>query len=231
MTRAREVAGAAQWEDLAVWPHQAAVLTMMQQFLRARKGNAGTSALVRMPTGTGKSGVIAVTAQRLVGPNNDVLLLTPWDALVTQLSDDVRSRFWQRIGAHAPVTKPIQRLYPSNAAGSLENGSPGTIWVATIATLQRLFTRSRKDYEALAARLRLVVVDEGHYEPAPTWAMAVRGLARPTVLFTATPYRNDLKYFNIDRHRYNYQYSHAEARYDLKLWITHSSGGATYLPR
>jgi hypothetical protein len=22
-----------------------------------------------------------------------------------------------------------------------------------------------------------------------------------------------------------------EARYDLKLWITHSSGGATYLPR
>jgi superfamily II DNA or RNA helicase len=193
-----------------LWPHQAKALTMIQGFLTARQGRSGTSALVRMPTGTGKSGVIAVTAHNLV-ETGDVLLLTPWDTLVTQLADDVGSRFWDRIGAERPTRKPVRRLYPSGTGKSLETHEPETIWVATIATLQQLYASYRRDYEALSRRLRLVVVDEGHYEPAPTWAEAVRGLARPAVLFTATPYRNDLKYFNVDPHRHSYQYSHAEA--------------------
>jgi len=204
------------WRSLALWPHQTAALTMIQGFLAARKARSGTSALVRMPTGTGKSGVIAVTAHDLVA-TGDVLVLTPWDALVTQLADDVRSGFWDRIGAERPTRKPVRRLLPSTAGKELKTRGPGTIWVATIATLQQLSTRYRRDYEALADRLRLVVVDEGHYEPAPTWAKAVRGLNRPTVLFTATPYRNDLKYFEVDRHRYNYQYSHAQAEADHYL--------------
>ena len=189
---------------------------MIQGFLAARKARSGTSALVRMPTGTGKSGVIAVAAHLLVG-TGDVLLLTPWDALVRQLADDVRSRFWARIGAEPPAQKAIRRLYPSGTAKSLQGHSPGTIWVATIATLQQLYTSYQRDYEALAGRLRLVVVDEGHYEPALAWAKAVRGLARPTVLFTATPYRNDLKYFDVDRHRHTYQYSHGQAEADHYL--------------
>lgn len=66
---------------------------MVERFLRAQKGVKGPSALVRMPTGTGTSGVIALAAQELVSAK-DVLLLTPWDALVEQLADDVASRFW-----------------------------------------------------------------------------------------------------------------------------------------
>jgi superfamily II DNA or RNA helicase len=189
---------------------------MIRDFLAARKTRAGTSALVRMPTGTGKSGVIAVAAHNLV-ETGDVLLLTPWDALVTQLADDVRRRFWKRIGAQPPTGKSIHRLYPSTARQSLQEYGPGTIWTATIATLQQLFNGYQADYRSLADRVRLVVVDEGHYEPALVWAKAVRGLNRPTVLFTATPYRNDLKYFNVDRHRHSYQYSHAEAESDHYL--------------
>jgi hypothetical protein len=45
----------------------------------------------------------------------------------------------------------------------------------------------------------------------------VRGLGRPTALFTATPYRNDLKYFQVDRHRHVYQYSHEQAEEDHYL--------------
>lgn len=55
-----------------------------------------------------------------------------------------------------------------------------------------------------AARVRqalatfdLVIVDEGHYEPAYIWSQCIRQLARPTVLFSATPYRNDFKYFAV----------------------------------
>jgi superfamily II DNA or RNA helicase len=41
-------------------------------------------------------------------------------------------------------------------------------------------------------------VDEGHYEPANAWSLSIRGLGLPTILVTATPYRNDLKPFEFD---------------------------------
>jgi superfamily II DNA or RNA helicase len=71
-----------------LWPHQVGAVEMVERFLGERAGAQGPSALVRMPTGTGKSGVIAVVAQELVSAG-DVLLLTPWDVLVRQLAADV----------------------------------------------------------------------------------------------------------------------------------------------
>ena len=43
----------------------------------------------------------------------------------------------------------------------------------------------------------LVLVDEGHYEPAPSWSRSVRSLGRPTLLLSATPFRNDYKLFSV----------------------------------
>lgn len=165
-----------------------------------------------MPTGTGKSGVIAVAAQQLV-TTGDVLLLTPWDVLVEQLIDDVGSRFWGRIGVPVPSGKKLIRIFPSNAAGELALHEAPTIWLSTITTLERLHAHARSVYAELQDRLQLVVVDEGHYEPARSWSDAVRSLRRPIVLFTATPYRNDVKYFNLDD-SYQFHYSHSEAEAD-----------------
>ena len=200
-------AGRKPWDGLALWPHQASAVDLVQRFLAAAGGGPGPSALVRLPTGTGKSGVIAVSAQ-LPG-DDDVLLLTPWDALAIQLADDVESRFWRRIEAPPPLQR-IQRLYPSSARKVLADPSR-TVWVATTAALQQLRSRDLSAYERLGVRLGLVIVDEGHYEPALRWSEAVRGLGQPTVLLTATPYRNDLKYFNVSGDEYTYQYSHQEA--------------------
>jgi hypothetical protein len=53
-----------------------------------------------------------------------------------------------------------------------------------------------------------VFVDEGHYEPAVEWGQAVKQLQKPTVLLTATPYRNDLKLFQVkndDVHHYTHE--------------------------
>jgi hypothetical protein len=52
-------------------------------------------------------------------------------------------------------------------------------------------------YEALRENIDLVLFDEGHYEPAAKWSEAVRELAKPVVLLSATPFRNDLKAFRI----------------------------------
>src|SRR5205823_4048982 len=69
--------------------------------------------------------------------------------------------------------------------------------VATFTTLNDLRLHQSKVYEALADAVSLVVVDEGHYEPAVEWGKSVKGLRTKTVLLTATPYRNDLKLFRI----------------------------------
>lgn len=192
-----------------LWPHQIGAVEMVERFLHAQKGMKGPSALVRMPTGTGKSGVIAVAAQELVSAK-DVLLVTPWDALVEQLADDVASRFWARIGAPVPSGTEVVRIYPSTAETELSSRGRRTIWMATIATLQRLHATGFAAYRDLHDRLGLVVVDEGHYEPARSWSEAVRRLERPTVLFTATPYRNDVKYFDLAED-FQFHFSHTEA--------------------
>jgi superfamily II DNA or RNA helicase len=58
----------------------------------------------------------------------------------------------------------------------------------------------KKNVEAFRDLIRsvdAVIVDEGHYEPAYSWSQAVRAIGKPTIIFSATPYRNDYKYFRI----------------------------------
>lgn len=66
------------------------------------------------------------------------------------------------------------------------------------ATDTKLTDASVEGFRELLRNVDLVIVDEGHYEPAYSWAQAVRHLGRPTIVFSATPYRNDYKYFDID---------------------------------
>jgi superfamily II DNA or RNA helicase len=56
----------------------------------------------------------------------------------------------------------------------------------------------------------LIIVDEGHYEPAASWSRGVRDFNLPTVLLSATPYRNDYKSFRV-RGRFLFNYPHADA--------------------
>jgi type I site-specific restriction endonuclease len=68
--------------------------------------------------------------------------------------------------------------------------------LSTIQALQQI--HGGPDYSRLAGRFGTVMFDEGHREPATLWAKAVRGLGAPTVLFSATPFRNNLKIFDVD---------------------------------
>lgn len=74
-----------------------------------------------------------------------------------------------------------------------------SILVMTVQMLVRLQSADSGQgaYEAMRRHIDLVIFDEGHYEPAAKYSGAVRGLDRPTVLMTATPFRNDLKAFRI----------------------------------
>jgi len=138
--------------------------------------------------------------------------MAPWRALRRQLAEDVAARFWKIVGVDsAQWPKQVIELFPSTAADEIsKRRRTGVVFVGTIQAVQNIYSKHREVYDAIRRRIALVIVDEGHREPALEWAKAVRAFGKPTVLFTATPYRNDFKLFDVDP-EHVYAYSHRQA--------------------
>ena len=187
-----------------LWKHQREALGFAIKHLTQED----SPCLIRMPTGTGKTGLIAcLTRQSNQGSS---LVLTPWAHLRNQMLDDLAKGFWQKIKV-TPQKRDVVEMFPSTAKQVLKATDPQVI-VATFATLNELRIDHADVYKELAAAISLVVVDEGHYEPAVQWGRSVKGLKTKTVLLTATPYRNDLKLFRItDTTKSTHHFTHKES--------------------
>ena len=231
-----------------LWAPQRRAVGTAVAYLGAVAGSTPSeSALIKMPTGTGKSGVIATLACALPKVRR-TLIITPRRSLVDQMLNDVHWRFWKHFGLEYGITglSASQRgnLVPTDAqmtADGVMRLLPSTmttvcshpkgerlIVVGTFSALAQIlrpprpahrlngsYPTERDEVPADAPRssewttpqadlvraalsdFDLVIVDEGHYEPAFVWSQCIRELARPTVLFSATPYRNDFKYFQV----------------------------------
>lgn len=231
-----------------LWAPQRRAVGTAVAYLGAIEGTTpAESALIKMPTGTGKSGVIATLACALPTVRR-TLIITPRRSLVDQMLNDVHWRFWKhfglKYGKSGLATSPPGGTDPSDsqmAADGVMRLLPSTttklcayprserlIVVGTFSALAQILRPPRpahrltgsyptereespadaprsaewttSDADLVRAALSdfdLVIVDEGHYEPAFVWSQCIRELARPTVLFSATPYRNDFKYFQV----------------------------------
>jgi superfamily II DNA or RNA helicase len=185
------------WTELKLWPHQKSAVQMVRDYQLA---TVQGSALVRMPTGTGKSGVITVLC-RCFSDTESVLVVVPWIALREQLADDISFKFFvDRLKLDpGQWPKEVEKFRPSTLADILQRrAKKPVVLLCTIQTLQMVYKSKKRLYEMLRRKVGLVLVDEGHREPALEWAEAVRRLGKPTVLFTATPYRNDHKVFAVN---------------------------------
>ncbi|MBN9657046.1 MAG: DEAD/DEAH box helicase family protein [Acidobacteria bacterium] len=180
------------WRD-AIWPHQRKAVDVVRKFQASGESGA---ALVRMPTGTGKTGIMAALAQGFSDTQN-ILVVAPWAHLKGQIASELSERFWEKLGSAPKELKPASPAVPSEFAKQLKNTTPKVL-VCTAQGLALLQSTMSPVYEALKKQVDLVLVDEGHREPAPAWAEAVRNLEHPTVLFTATPYRNDWRLFRLN---------------------------------
>ncbi len=219
-------------EARTLWDHQRQAIAFCAAYGRVGRSEAPPEAgLIKMPTGTGKSGVVAVVSRCL--PNiRKILVLTPREGLVQQMLADIQRRFWHNMAVapaegktwDGPGVEPatVQLLLPNvvrtrqicEQAGAADR----LILVGTLQALDKIrSSRDRLSRKAAAgleadqqdelARLNeitnllktfdLILVDEGHYEPAPSWSRSVRSLARPTLLLSATPFRNDYKLFSV----------------------------------
>jgi superfamily II DNA or RNA helicase len=188
------------WKSIPLWPHQARAVEQVLEYLEAYPPEQGRAALIKMPTGTGKSGVMAVLA-RAVPQLRNVLVLAPWASIASQLIDDIRERFWSHLKAPyndpSPWPREVVELLPSTIEKHLRRRDTALAMVGTIQSLEWIAREKPRVYGRLCERVQLVCFDEGHREPAPSWSEAIRQLDRPTVLFSATPYRNDHKIFDF----------------------------------
>ena len=75
--------------DAALWDHQKEAIGFALK--RLRGSNPRKAVLLRMPTGTGKTGVVAVLSVAIPQPGWS-LVLTPWKNLCDQLVQDVGAR-------------------------------------------------------------------------------------------------------------------------------------------
>ena len=182
------------WEALSLWDHQVDAIKMIKDYVELPRAGA---ALVRMPMGTGKTGIMAVLAQHSL--QCSVLIVVPFAQLREQLCSEIANDFWKKIGSAVPNAKEVVAFTPSTI-GSIGNlVAEPSILVCTYATLEAVKRKDPNGYRALQEGCSLVLADEGHREPAPSWSKAVRELRLHTVLFTATPYRNDVSDFAIER--------------------------------
>lgn len=244
-----------------LWAPQRRAVGLALAYMAARQVSPDSTgaALVKMPTGTGKTGVIATLACA-VPEIKRTLVITPRRALVDQMIVDLHIRLWSRFGliysgtevrkrvagdvtvGAAGAKGPVWRLLPSDAPELTGLDNDRIVMVGTFAALEQILRPDRPahrlsgrrpvgtdvipadpdetdglkepDRKKLVDLLKsfdLVIVDESHYEPAFIWSQCIRSLGLPTVLFSATPYRNDFRYFDIDG-RFAFNLSYEEAK-------------------
>jgi hypothetical protein len=194
--------------QLSLWKHQREAISKVLRYLAAfQRGDAEGAALIQMPTGAGKTGVIATLA-RCVPEIGCVLVIAPRVALRDQLWRDISGRFFDKL-KRSPTTFPKRVIRLTGRQASLRNLSD-TVFVSTIQKLESMRRRNEALYGQLQRQTSVLLFDEGHYEPAPVWREVVRTIRSPRVIFTATPYRNDLKLFDVDfKHVYSYTFGEA----------------------
>ncbi len=161
------------------------------------------NALVHLPTGTGKTGVMA-TLCALTDKN--ILIVVPNATLPMQVKNEIKTNFWESIGVDSSPDMNI-RILDSQSQIDFLRSAEKTIFIATIQFIQENAYKNNVLYtqfiNSINENIEYVFFDEGHREPATKWSQIIRSLNSKIILFTATPYRNDDSVFKLDK-RYIY---------------------------
>jgi len=192
----------------ALRDYQRQAIAEMTKYAERFDATQPRAGLVQMPTGSGKTGVIATLA-RCETRKGPVVVIAPRIGIRDKLARYVDKRFFEHAGVD-PASLP-RRVFELRDG----NDDPRDLDDVVIITTVQLLTSMEKKNKALSGDLRrravLVLFDEGHYEPAVVWSQVVRNLPCPRVIFTATAFRDDFKTFDIDPD-YAYRYSFDQAR-------------------
>ena len=168
-------------------------------------------AIVTMPTGSGKTGVMNACA--FVLRANRVLVVTPSRLVREQIADEIASlSLLRRVNA-----LPNELEYP-NVSSVAERITTTERWRelrgcdAVVGTVQSISPALNDVAEPDPDQFDLVMVDEAHHSSARTWQALIDCFPRSRViLFTATPFRRDRREI---RGRFVFTYDLQQARDD-----------------
>jgi superfamily II DNA or RNA helicase len=203
------------------WYYQYKAYKFAEQYLMIERkpDEERKAALIRMPTGSGKTGIMALIANYQLA-SSSLLIVVPSEYLTAQICDSLNYSFWINLRKQPPHgPKRAVSFVPSTLEEKLQNEEP-KVFVCTTQTLAMIRPGHKRGapgrwdglYGRLKARISAVLVDEGHREPARTWTKAVRALDCYIILFSATPYRNDLRMFRIgsgEKYRFSLRFQTA----------------------
>lgn len=156
-------------------------------------------AVIKMPTGTGKTGVIGIVSNFYEEYSN-ILIVSPNGNLPNQIKNEIETSFWSNIGLVNPNVKEIKVCKVKDFYEPERNEN--VIIITTVQSVMDIYRDSRSIYRKLKQNIDLVIFDEGHREPSERWADVIRDLNKKTILFTATPYRNDELKFSLHKSKY-----------------------------
>jgi len=165
-------------------------------------------ATVVMPTGTGKTD--AIFSIIIAGLFPRTLLIVPSDALRTQIGD--RLATLTRLRAINAISQDIlspivHRIDGRDAAMNLDAIIEANVTIATPAALTQL---SDDELNSFATNYTHLIFDEAHHVAAATWGRIRKAFEpKPTVYFTATPFRLDQQRLN-GKIIFNYSLSQAQ---------------------
>ncbi|MBW3111594.1 DEAD/DEAH box helicase family protein [Bacillus sp. MCCB 382] len=152
-------------------------------------------ALIKMPTGTGKTVLIGLLSHFYSGVKN-ILIITPSRAVKKHLLFEIEKNIIEKFNLTNLNIKGVKELLPSKFESSLQNDP--SVYISTVKGLSDIKS-NKKDYQKLKGKIDLIIFDEGHREPAEEWQLAIRNLEKKVILFTATPIRNDNKKFKFNK--------------------------------
>lgn len=160
---------------MALWDHQLKAVSMLRTYLRNWRAGDG-AALVSMPTGTGKSAVIAELVANVPGSgaSKHMIVVTPWKGLARQIAEDVDRRAWSNSGLTRPPTLGrVKRVASAKSfvEEATSRDTAPTVFVATFAMALEILNHDGVGVSGMAEIFESfggVIVDECHYEPAPS---------------------------------------------------------------
>ncbi|MGP3610893.1 DEAD/DEAH box helicase [Anoxybacillus sp. PDR2] len=194
-----------------LYPFQQDAIALIDKYLRSKTKK---HALIKMPTGTGKTLLIAYVSNYYKKFKN-ILLVTPSKGVTEQLRKELQEGLVKKFGLNKPL-KDIEKLYPRNIEDLLKTRG-STIFVCTTKSLNDIKEKDPLNFKKLKEKINLIIFDEGHREPAEKWKHTIRDFNKKVILFTATPLRNDNSNFYLDnKFIYNYSFHRAVAENKIR---------------